>query len=66
MGSLAELHALRNHSKPLGIRFLEYFKKRKLSYQTHQAIVLIVKFLTYMSYHATRKMTSIVKSALDP
>ncbi|KAK8658866.1 hypothetical protein V6N13_029085 [Hibiscus sabdariffa] len=66
MGPLGEMPALRNHSKPLGIRFLEYIKKGKLSYKTHQAIVLIVTFLAYTSYHATRKTTSIVKSALDP
>ncbi|KAL4347445.1 hypothetical protein GQ457_17G019270 [Hibiscus cannabinus] len=66
MGPLGEMPALRNHGKPLGIRFLEYIKKGKLSYKTHQAIVLIVTFLAYTSYHATRKTTSIVKSALDP
>ncbi|MBA0805930.1 hypothetical protein Gohar_005414 [Gossypium harknessii] len=66
MASLSELPALRNYSKPFGIRFLEYIKKGKLSYKTHQAIVLIVTFLAYTCYHATRKTTSIVKSALDP
>ncbi|XWS60095.1 hypothetical protein CRYUN_Cryun07bG0005000 [Craigia yunnanensis] len=66
MGSLCELPAERSCSKPLGIRFLEYIKKAKLSYKTHQAIVLIVTFFAYASYHATRKTTSIVKSALDP
>ncbi|KAK8537786.1 hypothetical protein V6N13_096411 [Hibiscus sabdariffa] len=44
----------------------KYIKKGKLSYKTHQAIVLIVTFLAYTSYHASRKTTSIVKSALDP
>ncbi|KAE8693155.1 putative glycerol-3-phosphate transporter 4 [Hibiscus syriacus] len=66
MGPLGELPALRNHRKPLGIRFLEHINKGKLSYKTHQAIVLIVTFLAYTSYHATRKTTSIVKSALNP
>ncbi|KAL1060884.1 hypothetical protein V6Z11_1Z062300 [Gossypium hirsutum] len=51
MASLSKLPALRNYSKPFGIRFLEYIKKGKLSYKTHQAIA---------------KTTSIVKSALDP
>ncbi|KAE8710659.1 putative glycerol-3-phosphate transporter 4 [Hibiscus syriacus] len=62
MGSPADT----SYSKPLGIRFLEYIKKTKLSYETHQAIVLIVTFFAYTSYHATRKTTSIVKSVLDP
>ncbi|XVF54968.1 hypothetical protein PTKIN_Ptkin05aG0223200 [Pterospermum kingtungense] len=66
MASLSESPAERSYSKPLGIQFLEYIKKAKLSYTTHQAIVLIVTFLAYSSYHATRKTTSIVKSALDP
>ncbi|KAL5744310.1 hypothetical protein ACOSP7_027170 [Xanthoceras sorbifolium] len=52
--------------KPLGIRFLECVKGTTLSFKTHQAIVLIVTFIAYASYHATRKTTSIVKSTLDP
>lgn len=52
--------------KPVGIRFLEHIKGSKLSYNSYQAIVLIVTFLAYASYHAARKTTSIVKSVLDP
>ncbi|EOY22888.1 hypothetical protein QUC31_007967 [Theobroma cacao] len=66
MGSPSELPAERSYNKPLGIRFLESTTKAKLSYKTYQAIVLIVTFFAYTSYHATRKTTSIVKSALDP
>lgn len=66
MGSLSEPAPERNNRKPLGIRFLEYIKGRNVSFKTHQAIVLIVTFLAYTSYHATRKTTSIVKSTLDP
>ncbi|XVF08461.1 hypothetical protein REPUB_Repub07fG0005300 [Reevesia pubescens] len=67
MGPIPELRVERSTcSKPLGIRFLEYIKKAKLSYKTHQAVVLIVTFFAYTSYHASRKTTSIVKSALDP
>ncbi|XWS51597.1 hypothetical protein CRYUN_Cryun12cG0190500 [Craigia yunnanensis] len=66
MGPVSELPADRSYSRPLGIRFLEHIKKAKLSYKTYQAIVLIVTFFAYASYHATRKTTSIVKSALDP
>ncbi|CAM8991240.1 unnamed protein product [Rhodiola kirilowii] len=52
--------------KPYGIRFLEFIKGGKLSFKTYQAIVLVVTFLAYASYHATRKTASIVKSTLDP
>ncbi|KAA8533862.1 hypothetical protein F0562_031379 [Nyssa sinensis] len=55
-----------NYSKPLGIRFLEYITKSSISFKTYQAIVLILTFFAYTSYHATRKTTSIVKTALDP
>lgn len=53
-------------SKPAGIRAVECIKKSVLSYRTHQALVLVLTFLAYASYHATRKTTSIVKSVLDP
>ncbi|KAG2715622.1 hypothetical protein I3843_03G088800 [Carya illinoinensis] len=66
MGSSSEPTAESSYSKPLGIRFLENIKGTTLSFKTHQAIVLIVTFLAYASYHATRKTTSIVKSTLDP
>ncbi|KAI8540275.1 hypothetical protein RHMOL_Rhmol09G0250300 [Rhododendron molle] len=56
----------RNYCKPLGIRFVEHINNSALSFKTYQAIVLIVTFLAYASYHAARKTTSIVKSALDP
>lgn len=66
MSSLSEPVLESNYSKPPGIRFIEYIKGSKLSFKTHQAIVLIVTFFAYASYHATRKTTSIVKSTLDP
>ncbi|PWA63570.1 major facilitator superfamily domain protein [Artemisia annua] len=53
-------------TKPPGIQLLECTKKSTLSYKTHQAIVLIITFLAYASYHATRKTNSIIKSSLDP
>ncbi|ERN00707.1 hypothetical protein AMTRI_Chr13g83880 [Amborella trichopoda] len=61
MGSL-------NHEsgKPPAIKLVESIKKSTLSKRTYQATVLIVTFLAYASYHASRKTTSIVKSALDP
>ncbi|KAK8941485.1 putative glycerol-3-phosphate transporter 1 [Platanthera zijinensis] len=41
-------------------------KKTFFSFKTYQAIVLFLTFFAYAGYHATRKTTSIVKSALDP
>lgn len=64
MGSLSEPEV--NSSKPPGVRFVEHIKKSPVSFKTHQAIVLILTFVAYASYHATRKTTSIVKSTLDP
>ncbi|OAY48144.1 putative glycerol-3-phosphate transporter 1 [Manihot esculenta] len=66
MGPLSEPLPERNQNKPYGIQFIECIKKKRLSYKTCQAIVLIVTFFAYASYHAARKTTSIVKSALDP
>ncbi|XP_073142742.1 putative glycerol-3-phosphate transporter 1 [Henckelia pumila] len=66
MGSIEEPALEVNYDKPPGIRFVESIKRSSISYKTHQAIVLIVTFFAYLSYHATRKTTSIVKSALDP
>ncbi|KAL9240380.1 hypothetical protein vseg_014606 [Gypsophila vaccaria] len=67
MGSIHEIHALEvKDERPVGIRLIENSKKRSLSYHTYQGIVLGVTFLSYMTYHLTRKTTSIVKSALDP
>ncbi|KAJ7982513.1 Glycerol-3-phosphate transporter [Quillaja saponaria] len=66
MDSLSEPLPERNYKKPLGILFLESIKVSPLSFKTHQAIVLIVTFFAYASYHASRKTTSIVKSVLDP
>uniref|UniRef100_A0A1J3IFL5 Putative glycerol-3-phosphate transporter 1 n=1 Tax=Noccaea caerulescens TaxID=107243 RepID=A0A1J3IFL5_NOCCA len=65
MGSLTQSEP-EMEKKPVGIRLLERTKGSKLSYNAYQAIVLIVTFLAYASYHAARKTTSIVKSALDP
>ncbi|XP_027355577.1 putative glycerol-3-phosphate transporter 1 [Abrus precatorius] len=65
MGS-PELLAEKSSSKLIGIRILQYLEGSPVSFKTHQAIVLIVTFFAYASYHATRKTTSIVKSVLDP
>ncbi|KAI0499785.1 hypothetical protein KFK09_017993 [Dendrobium nobile] len=41
-------------------------RKTVFSFKTYQAIVLLLTFFAYASYHATRKTTSIVKGVLDP
>ncbi|RWR86680.1 putative glycerol-3-phosphate transporter 1 [Cinnamomum micranthum f. kanehirae] len=66
MGSSEESRTETGSSKPIAIRFVEYIKKSTLTFRTYQAIVLILTFLAYASYHATRKTTSIVKSTLYP
>ncbi|KNA17813.1 hypothetical protein SOVF_076330 [Spinacia oleracea] len=68
IGSIHELyHTLEiKDERPYLIRFIEDVKKKSLSYHTYQALVLIVTFLSYATYHLTRKTSSIVKSALDP
>ncbi|GKV33793.1 hypothetical protein SLEP1_g42249 [Rubroshorea leprosula] len=66
MGTISESEVESSCSKPLGIQFLELIRRRKLSYKAFQAIVLFVTFFAYASYHAARKTTSVVKSALDP
>ncbi|XP_076928693.1 putative glycerol-3-phosphate transporter 1 [Bidens hawaiensis] len=54
-------------TKPLRIKLIEHTTKSHISFKSHQAIVLIVTFLAhYTSYHAARKTTSIVQTALDP
>ncbi|KAL8210822.1 hypothetical protein R6Q57_005259 [Mikania cordata] len=54
------------NTKPPGIKLIEHTKNSNISFKSHQAIVLIVTFLAYTSYHASRKTTSIIKNALDP
>lgn len=66
MGSLEEHRDATSCSKPCGIQFVEHVNKSAVSYRSHQAIVIVVTFFAYASYHATRKTTSIVKSSLNP
>ncbi|XP_009374478.2 putative glycerol-3-phosphate transporter 1 [Pyrus x bretschneideri] len=63
---MSEPEPEKSYSKPPGIRLVEHIKRSPLSYKTHQAIVLVVTFVAYASYHAARKTTSVVKSTLDP
>lgn len=54
------------NKKPLGIQLFECARGSPISFRSCQALVLVLTFLSYASYHATRKTTSIVKSVLDP
>jgi MFS transporter, OPA family, solute carrier family 37 (glycerol-3-phosphate transporter), member 1/2 len=54
------------NTKPVGFRLLERITGVPLSFKSYQAIVLVLTFFAYASYHATRKTMSIVKSVLDP
>ncbi|XP_010258961.1 PREDICTED: putative glycerol-3-phosphate transporter 1 [Nelumbo nucifera] len=66
MGSPGDSTPETNYQKPPAIRLVKYTRNSAISFRTYQAIVLIVTFLAYASYHAARKTASIVKSALDP
>ncbi|OWM75692.1 putative glycerol-3-phosphate transporter 1 [Punica granatum] len=66
MGSVSEEPLQHQLNKPPGIRFVEYIRAAPLSFRTYQSVVLILTFLAYSSYHAARKITSVVKSTLDP
>ncbi|CAD5163865.1 putative glycerol-3-phosphate transporter 1 [Musa acuminata AAA Group] len=66
MDSTGEQRSEAQDKRPIGVRFLEYITGSRLSFRTYQTIVLVLTFLAYASYHATRKTTSIVKSVLDP
>ncbi|GFP97969.1 putative glycerol-3-phosphate transporter 1 [Phtheirospermum japonicum] len=66
MGSIEKPPLQKPDTKPPGIRLIEHIKGSPISYKTNQAIVLAVTFFAYLTYHTTRKTTSIVKTALDP
>uniref|UniRef100_A0A0A9DMB1 Major facilitator superfamily (MFS) profile domain-containing protein n=1 Tax=Arundo donax TaxID=35708 RepID=A0A0A9DMB1_ARUDO len=53
-------------TKPPGIYLFECVQGSPLSIRTCQALVLILTFISYASYHAARKTTSVVKGVLDP
>ena len=53
-------------TKPPGIHLFECCQGSPLSLKTCQALVLVLTFFSYSSYHAARKTTSVVKGVLDP
>ncbi|TVU28917.1 hypothetical protein EJB05_20455 [Eragrostis curvula] len=53
-------------TKPLGIHLFECVRGNPPSLRSCQALVLTLTFISYASYHAARKTTSVVKGVLDP
>ncbi|CAH9134165.1 unnamed protein product [Cuscuta epithymum] len=51
---------------PPGISLIRSIRGKDWSFQTYRYVVLLVTFIAYTSYHASRKPSSIVKSVLDP
>lgn len=51
---------------PPGILIIRKLRGRDWSFSTYRYVVLLVTFIAYACYHASRKPSSIVKSVLDP
>lgn len=51
---------------PPGIELIRALRGRDATRRTYRTSVLIITFIAYASYHASRKPNSIVKSVLDP
>ncbi|KAH9299497.1 hypothetical protein KI387_031179, partial [Taxus chinensis] len=51
---------------PPGVEFIRKLRGKDFTRRTYRTSVLLVTFIAYASYHASRKPSSIVKSVLDP
>ncbi|XP_059643354.1 putative glycerol-3-phosphate transporter 4 [Cornus florida] len=51
---------------PPGILLIRSIRARDWGLKTYRYVVLLVTFIAYACYHASRKPSSIVKSVLDP
>ncbi|CAK7356281.1 unnamed protein product [Dovyalis caffra] len=51
---------------PPGIWLIRKIRGKDWSLKTYRYMVLLITFIAYTSYHASRKPSSIVKSVLDP
>lgn len=51
---------------PPGILIIKKIRDKDWSWKTYRYVVLLVTFVAYACYHASRKPSSIVKSVLDP
>ncbi|KAL0395108.1 UNVERIFIED_CONTAM: putative glycerol-3-phosphate transporter 4 [Sesamum latifolium] len=55
-----------NRRNPPGILLIRSIRGKDWSITTYRYVVLLVTFIAYTAYHASRKPSSIVKSVLDP
>ncbi|CAO2819450.1 unnamed protein product [Amaranthus hypochondriacus] len=51
---------------PPGISLIRSFRGKDWSFTSYRYAVLLITFIAYTCYHASRKPSSIVKSVLDP
>ncbi|PIA30941.1 hypothetical protein AQUCO_05300047v1 [Aquilegia coerulea] len=51
---------------PPGIKVIRNLRGKEWSLKTYRYVVLLLTFIAYACYHASRKPSSIVKSVLDP
>ncbi|KAL8244574.1 hypothetical protein R6Q59_010832 [Mikania micrantha] len=51
---------------PPGILLIRSIRGKDWSLKTYRYLILLVTFIAYTAYHASRKPSSIVKSVLDP
>ncbi|XP_017229800.1 putative glycerol-3-phosphate transporter 4 [Daucus carota subsp. sativus] len=51
---------------PPGVLVIRNYRGKDWSIKTYRYVVLLVTFVAYTAYHASRKPSSIVKSVLDP
>ncbi|XP_042507552.1 putative glycerol-3-phosphate transporter 4 [Macadamia integrifolia] len=51
---------------PPGILLIRRLRGKEWSFNTYRYVVLLLTFIAYACFHASRKPTSIVKSVLDP
>ncbi|KAH6829844.1 Major facilitator superfamily protein [Perilla frutescens var. hirtella] len=55
-----------NHRSPPGLLLVRSLRGKDWTLKTYRYVVLLVTFVAYTAYHASRKPSSIVKSVLDP
>ncbi|OAY80318.1 putative glycerol-3-phosphate transporter 1 [Ananas comosus] len=63
---MAKFNDAQIKNKPLGFRIFECVTGKQTSRKSYQTVVLLLTFVAYTMYHATRKTTSVVKGVLDP
>nr|CAD1820580.1 unnamed protein product [Ananas comosus var. bracteatus] len=63
---MAKFNDAQIKNKPPGFRIFECVTGKQTNRKSYQTIVLLLTFVAYTMYHATRKTTSVVKGVLDP